>query len=301
MNQSVIVYASLSSLDVPHFLAPTIRHAAENTVDRLCTILVADSLEGPWNHVQQLLAFVYVQATSVAQARDLPLMQIDVFLQHPDDPVPESSVPADVVFRVDGDAAPLPPPLAGISEQRIPRGVSPADRKSDGDACPSLPVVALGGTFDHLHAGHKILLSMAAWITTTKLIVGVTDDALLVHKANADVIEPLAQRIAAVRSFLTAFRPGLVYDIVPINDIYGPTAWDPNIQGLVLSKETAAGGAAVAAHRAAHNLPPLEAFTIDVISATEPSLSDGDADLLKRTKMSSTAIREWIVARRKNS
>ena len=39
---------------------------------------------------------------------------------------------------------------------------------------PSLPVVALGGTFDHLHAGHKILLSMAAWITREKVIVGVT-------------------------------------------------------------------------------------------------------------------------------
>lgn len=36
------------------------------------------------------------------------------------------------------------------------------------------PVVASGGTFDHLHAGHKILLSMAAWIAKAKLIVGVT-------------------------------------------------------------------------------------------------------------------------------
>ena len=36
------------------------------------------------------------------------------------------------------------------------------------------PVVALGGTFDHLHAGHKILLSMAAWIAGKKVIVGVT-------------------------------------------------------------------------------------------------------------------------------
>jgi cytidyltransferase-like protein len=36
------------------------------------------------------------------------------------------------------------------------------------------PVVALGGTFDHLHAGHKILLSMAAWIADEKVIVGVT-------------------------------------------------------------------------------------------------------------------------------
>mgnify|MGYP002718671144 FL=1 len=36
------------------------------------------------------------------------------------------------------------------------------------------PVVALGGTFDHLHSGHKILLTMAASITSRKLIVGVT-------------------------------------------------------------------------------------------------------------------------------
>ena len=43
---------------------------------------------------------------------------------------------------------------------------------------PSLPVAALGGTFDHLHAGHKILLSMAAWISQRKVIVGVTGSVL---------------------------------------------------------------------------------------------------------------------------
>ena len=38
----------------------------------------------------------------------------------------------------------------------------------------TVPVVALGGTFDHLHSGHKILLSMAAWIAHEKVIIGVT-------------------------------------------------------------------------------------------------------------------------------
>lgn len=38
------------------------------------------------------------------------------------------------------------------------------------------PVVALGGTFDHLHAGHRILLTLAAYITKDdgRLIVGVS-------------------------------------------------------------------------------------------------------------------------------
>lgn len=34
--------------------------------------------------------------------------------------------------------------------------------------------VAVGGTFDHLHAGHKILLTMTAWVTGKRLVCGVT-------------------------------------------------------------------------------------------------------------------------------
>lgn len=47
-----------------------------------------------------------------------------------------------------------------------------------------------------------------------------------------------------VREFLTFFKPELVLDIVTLNDVYGPTGWDPNIQALVVSKETTSGAAA---------------------------------------------------------
>lgn len=109
---------------------------------------------------------------------------------------------------------------------------------------PFFPVVALGGTFDHLHAGHKILLSMGAWITSRKIIVGVTDDALLVNKSDRTILEPLDQRIARVRGFLSLVRPDIEYEIVPIDDVYGPTGWDPDVQGLVVSKETLNGAEA---------------------------------------------------------
>ena len=115
----------------------------------------------------------------------------------------------------------------------------------------------LGGTFDHLHPGHKILLSMGAWIASRKLIVGVTGmswhlhksnsanqgavDASLQKKANKDIIEPFSVRIEKVRTFLKFFKPGLEYDIVPLHDVLGPTGWDPDIQALVASKETLDG------------------------------------------------------------
>ncbi|KAJ7343337.1 hypothetical protein DFH08DRAFT_1081529 [Mycena albidolilacea] len=306
---SSVIYASLSSLTIPHFLTTTIVHAAQRTRSHLLIVLLLDpalvlSHTACWNDVQQLLTFVYVQATKVAQDMNRLLMNIDVLLVGPDDRLPELFVAPQVLFRVDGDSLPLPASLLPLPMESLPRAPTPlippnAPAPAPSDMPSLFPVVALGGTFDHLHAGHKILLSMAAFIASTKLIVGVTDDALLIRKTYAAVLEPLPTRIAAVRAFLARFKPGLEVDAVPISDVYGPTGWDPNIQALVVSKETADGARAIATHRAAHDLPALQIFTIDVISATSTNLSDADADLLKQTKMSSTYIREWIVANKK--
>lgn len=68
------------------------------------------------------------------------------------------------------------------------------------------------------------------------------DDALLQNKSNKHVLEKLSTRIQKVRDFLTFFKPEITPEIVPITDVYGPTGWDPNIQALVVSKETLSGG-----------------------------------------------------------
>jgi pantetheine-phosphate adenylyltransferase len=65
-------------------------------------------------------------------------------------------------------------PAATSPESMPPTDPDEALYGKHGDSPDLFPVVALGGTFDHLHAGHKILLSMAAWITAEKIIVGVT-------------------------------------------------------------------------------------------------------------------------------
>ncbi|OZJ01749.1 hypothetical protein BZG36_05242, partial [Bifiguratus adelaidae] len=93
--------------------------------------------------------------------------------------------------------------------------------------------VVVGGTFDHLHSGHKILLTMTAWLAKRRVICGVTDDVMLQKKANADLIEPTSLRIERVRAFLNTIQPNLEYEVVPIFDAYGPTITDPNIQCIV--------------------------------------------------------------------
>lgn len=76
--------------------------------------------------------------------------------------------------------------------------------------------VAVGGTFDHLHMGHKLLLTLTALAldpspsSTTNhapqrlISVGVMDDDLLVSKKYAEVLEPWETRAMAVLDFLVA-------------------------------------------------------------------------------------------------
>lgn len=56
----------------------------------------------------------------------------------------------------------------------------------------STTVVA--GTFDHLHSGHKLLLTQTALLTKKLIKLGVTSNALLANKANYDLIEPFEKR-----------------------------------------------------------------------------------------------------------
>ncbi|KAF9427871.1 hypothetical protein BGZ94_003955 [Podila epigama] len=148
--------------------------------------------------------------------------------------------------------------------------------------------VALGGTFDHLHAGHKILLAMTAWVTSHRVVCGVTDDEMLKTKKFKEFMEPLDKRIAAVKTFLRVFKRSLTCEVVPIHDMYGPTTIDKQLQALMVSKETAKGGEAVNKERANRQLPPLNIEIINVISPTETAVDEVSL------KISSTYIRQYL-------
>ncbi|KAF8891278.1 Nucleotidylyl transferase [Infundibulicybe gibba] len=311
VNRSLLL-ATLQNLSPPHFLGPPIANVAATTREHLTIILFSrhfnssenggQSRADSWQDVQRLLTYVYVQATRVALSMDKVLMGVDVLLKGLDEDLrPDIGVGVDVIFRVDGDSigVPLPPSVSSIRQTFLHPGED--THPQEGSPEPAIDgttysVVALGGTFDHLHAGHKILLSMGAWLAHDKLIVGITDDILLQGKANKHILENLPHRMARVHEFLTLFKPSIHHEIVPITDVHGPTGWDPNIHALVVSKETLGGHELVlATHRQSKSLPPLRPFVIDLISSTEANVDTDDVEVMKVMKMSSTSIRQWIV------
>lgn len=123
--------------------------------------------------------------------------------------------------------------------------------------------VVLGGTFDRLHNGHKILLSHAVLRCSRKLTVGVTDTNMLISKTLWELIEPTEKRMKDVREFLEDIDSSLSYDILPINDLYGPTKDDPSFEMIVVSEETTRGADKINELRVKKGLNKL---AVDVIN-----------------------------------
>ncbi|KAJ0406996.1 hypothetical protein ATCC90586_009216 [Pythium insidiosum] len=143
--------------------------------------------------------------------------------------------------------------------------------------------ILLGGTFDHLHNGHKKLLSLAVSVCRRHLIVGITSEAMLRHKANAELIESLETRQRNVLAFVHFLKPSLRVEFAVLEDPFGPAIQVDGPAGLVLSTETLPALPKIESIRRERGLAPLTAY---VCRRTDAST------------LSSSFIRERLAASR---
>ncbi|KAH8302841.1 hypothetical protein KR044_011075, partial [Drosophila immigrans] len=162
--------------------------------------------------------------------------------------------------------------------------LSSSDSSSTSGNLQVYPNVVLGGTFDRIHIGHKIFLTQAVLRAHKRLVVGVTTSAMTKNKVLPELILPVEQRIAQLREFLLDIDDTLQYDIVPIDDPFGPTQSDPNLDMIVVSAETLRGGQKVNEIRATKELCQLDIFAIDIV---ESKVHDG----IHESKVSSSNTR----------
>lgn len=100
----------------------------------------------------------------------------------------------------------------------------------------------MGGTFDHMHLGHKLLLTQACLVTNDVLHIGVTGDALLQKKAYAEFLEPFDTRKRRVIEFTKVLYPHLKVNVFELSDPIGIAGSNPLVEACILTREVEKGG-----------------------------------------------------------
>ncbi len=126
--------------------------------------------------------------------------------------------------------------------------------------------VAMGGTFDILHDGHKALLGAAFALHPEQVLIGLTTDRFARESRTA--VHPYALRERNLRRFLEA-RRWRAFAVEPIDDAFGPADDLADLDVLVVSAERAHVGTDLNAARAAKGLRPLQVRGVPMVLAQD--------------------------------
>ncbi len=129
-------------------------------------------------------------------------------------------------------------------------------------------VVAVGGTFDELHRGHKTLL-MTAFKHGEKVLIGLCTDEFAKKLRKNHEIAPYEDRAEELAKFLNDLGVYGRARIIPLSDPYGPAATSSEIEAIVVSKETEPRARELNAIRLKRGLKPLEIIVIDMVQAED--------------------------------
>jgi len=142
----------------------------------------------------------------------------------------------------------------------------------------------MGGTFDHLHDGHKFLLRTALKISHN-IEIGLTSQNLLKNKKATSKLEDYNTRERNLKNFLSSFTDLSRVNIVEIKnwDDMAKYSQDPDYEGLILSQETYSNAVKLNELREEKGMNPLVLIVIPLIKDKS------------NQKISSTAIREKLL------
>ncbi len=127
-------------------------------------------------------------------------------------------------------------------------------------------VVAVGGTFDEFHKGHKTLLEKAFEIGE-KVLIGLCTDEFVKRMEKPHVVASYEKRLKELKNWLS--RKGWLEraKIIPLNDPYGVTISEGCVEALVVSRETEPRAYEINQKRQEKGLKPLKIVVIEMVPA----------------------------------
>lgn len=130
---------------------------------------------------------------------------------------------------------------------------------------PKFKLACLGGTFDHFHKGHEVLLGKAFEVSQ-KVIIGLTSDKFAKSKVLSQAVLPFKKRREELKNFLKRRGWSKRAQIVKIEGSFDPRILDPKIECLVVSERTKKKAWALNTKRIENSLSPLKIIVAPFIS-----------------------------------
>ncbi|MDA1316575.1 MAG: pantetheine-phosphate adenylyltransferase [bacterium] len=135
----------------------------------------------------------------------------------------------------------------------------------------------LGGTFDHLHAGHERILH-AVFDAASHVTIGVTSDTFVKEKELSNIIQPHDVRMKALENYILSnnWDDRVFYEI--LDDIYGTAGSRGDIDSIMITSDSEPNAQIINDKRAQLNLPKLAYIRV-------PLLRDAKNEVISSTRI----------------
>jgi pantetheine-phosphate adenylyltransferase len=124
--------------------------------------------------------------------------------------------------------------------------------------------VAVGGTFDEFHKGHRALLTKAFEVGE-QVLIGLCSDGFVGKLNKPHITASYEKRLEELRNFLREQGYIEKAKIIPLNDAYGVTLSKGCLEAIVVSRETEPTAHKINEERKRLGLPPLHIIVIEMV------------------------------------
>lgn len=153
----------------------------------------------------------------------------------------------------------------GMWEKRVPGYLINFIREN---LTMNLESVALGGTFDRFHKGHRAMLDRAFTVSKT-VSIGVATEELYKDKFLGGTIEPFTVRKKYVRDYLSKKNWLDRAKIIGFSDFKGPLDKKKSVEGIIVSRQTLPNAIRINRMREDARIPALKTIIVEDVLASD--------------------------------